>query len=207
MRRRADIWAKYKDNPDFRLYDIYHWEAHPSSQYPEPTTLEQRITHYEAYLKKFPEVVWPGFVQEPSNPVSEQFGLWQDYYGDQTYLVLVDKAGRIAYQNSFPKGIMNITKIYDDIEREIPPLLEEEGVLTKSQEVLSHTVSMVNKKLELQTAVGAVIQIYGVNGVLYNTTNALTETSTIDLREFASGVYFMVLTVDGYTEKQSFIIP
>lgn len=207
MRRRAEIWKQYKDNPDFRLYDIYHWEAHPNNTFPEPTSLEQRITHYEAYLDKFQEVVWPGFVEEPDNPVSNQFGLFQDYMGDQTYLVLIDKEGKIAYQNSFPKGSWDIEQIYTDIDNLIPSLLDAESTISQSFGASSVSFVLKDKSAHFQTESDIAITVVDPRGRVLLSHLLTSGASFVDMSSLSAGYYMLQVETNSVVERRGFILP
>ncbi len=77
------------------FYDIYHWEAHPNSQYPEPRTLEKRIQHYEAYRQKYNTEV-PGLVDDGNCSVSRQ--KWSARW---TTIFIVGLDGKIAHRDDF----------------------------------------------------------------------------------------------------------
>lgn len=196
MRRRAEIWDAHKNNPSFKMYDVYHWEAHPDQAHPEPTTLEQRVKHYEDYLEKFPEVIWPGFVEEPSNPVSDLFGLEKGYWGDQTYLVLIDKYGKIAYQNSFPKGSNSITQVYNDIDALIPTLLEKESLEHTKKVTPQWSIHMQGNRLTIDVpASTTALQLIDMKGRIVQS-HVLHSAQAIILQDIAKGIYVVQIETE-----------
>lgn len=211
MRRREEIWNKYNNNPNFRLYDVYHWEAHPNTQHPEPTTLEQRVSHYEDYLALFPNVVWPGLVEEPvTNPLSEMFGLFQDYWGDQTFLVVIDTEGKIAYQNSFPAGIMDITSIYDDIDALLPSLVPETSTQFNASIISNNEMDIIKSgnmiTFNFTATLQSKVSILTVSGKVIDSKEISGNTFTIDKSNLAAGNYLIKIKTRNKTYKKSFII-
>ncbi len=102
------------------MYDIYHWEAHPSSQYPEPKTLEKRIQHYEAYVQKYSTSV-PGLVDDGNCSVSRQ--KWSARW---TTIFLVGLDGKIVIRDDFtgtwPESNW-VEKAYPKLDKKIGELL------------------------------------------------------------------------------------
>lgn len=206
VRRREQIWNKYKNNSNFRMYDVYHWEAHPDNVHPEPTTLEQRISHYEDYLEQFPSVVWPGLVQEVSNPLSDMFGLFKNYYGDQTYLLVIDTEGKIAYQNSFPKGSNNISNVYNDIDNLLPSIVPETALKENAKATPNNSIE-IRKHSKLITfnfsaTLESNISIHTLSGKKVHSNTINGNTYDLNTESFAAGNYLVrIKTKRGITSK------
>lgn len=98
------------------MYDIYHWEAHPNSTYPEPKTLEQRVKHYEAYRKKYPFITLPGLVDDGSCSVSKKI-----FRASYTTIIVVDMNQKIVLRKDFPSNFSNAYKSLDAKINEITP--------------------------------------------------------------------------------------
>ena len=100
------------------MYDIYHWEAHPNSTYPEPDNLQERIPHYEAYLQKYPFITLPGLVDDGKGRQCIVSSKWRASY---TTIVTVDLDGKIAYRKDFPN---NFSNAYSGLDSKIGTLLD-----------------------------------------------------------------------------------
>lgn len=192
------------------MYDVYHWEAHPDNSHPEPTTLAERITHYEDYLSYFPIVVWPGLVEEPiTNPLSEMFGLFQDYWGDQTYLVVIDAQGKLAYQNSFPAGIMNITSIYDDIDALLPSIVPQTSINQKLSrkvseiDIVKHGNSIT---FNFSATLKSEISIHTVSGKKVYSELISGNTLNINTESLATGNYLVKIKTSEGILRRNFLI-
>lgn len=193
------------------MYDVYHWEAHPDYQHPEPTTLEQRVSHYEDYLQQFPNVVWPGLVEEPvTNQLSKTFGLFQNYWGDQTYLVVIDAKGKIAYQNSFPLGSNNISNVYNDIDDILPSLMAETSINKQTFVKPDIKVDIIRSsnllKLKFPMSINSNISIHTISGKKIYSRNVNSKSHELKIDNFASGSYLLNIETLNGTITKTFIL-
>jgi len=117
------VYDKYKNHPNFAMYDIYHWEAHPNTTYPEPANVQQRVPHYEAYLKKYTFITLPGLVDDGSGKNCIVSKKWNANY---TTIVTVGLDTIVKYRKDFPS---NFTNAYSGLDSKIAELLPQVGTM------------------------------------------------------------------------------
>ena len=100
------------------MYDIYHWEAHPNSTYPQ-CDLPERVSHYEAYLEKYDFITCPGLIDKGFYRDCEISTKWKASY---TTIVTVDIEGIIQYRKDFPSDFNNA---YSGLDTKIAELLAD----------------------------------------------------------------------------------
>ncbi len=139
-----NIYNKYKDHPAHVMYEIYHWEAHPSQYddshefqeipgdwwyqqpFTRPQNLEHRIIHAECYKDAYPDVKIPLLVDKGSDgnppmitncPVSRQFKAMY------TSIVVIGLDKKVAFAAHWPphnNGNWNETTAKQWVNSEYP---------------------------------------------------------------------------------------
>ena len=128
-----EIYNKYKDHPAFAMYELYHWEAHPSDTlndshefihpdpsgnfedewwrrqpFKKPNGVGHRIIHYECYKEEYPDVTMPGLIDDGPDgnyPVNNTGCLVsKKFKAKYTSVVTIGLDGKCIYASHWPPG-------------------------------------------------------------------------------------------------------
>lgn len=108
------------------MYEVYHWEAHPSKSndshkfqevngnwwkqqpFTKPQNVEHRIIHHEAYKKAYPDVTIPGLVDDGPDGSKPKTNtgciVSKKYRASYTSVYVVGRDGNFAYISHWPPG-------------------------------------------------------------------------------------------------------
>ncbi len=119
-----NIYNKYKDHPAHVMYELYHWEAHPSQYddshefeeipgdwwyqqpFTKPSNVTHRIVHYECYREAYPDVTIPALVDDGpdgNNPtLSTGCIVSKKFRAMYTSIVVIGLDKKIAFAAHWP---------------------------------------------------------------------------------------------------------
>jgi len=120
------VYNKFKDNPNCVIYEVYHWEAHPSQyddshkfeeipgdwMYQQPFTkpdgVEHRIIHHECYKEVYPDVTIPALIDDGpdgNNPkVSTGCLVSNQFKASYTSVYVIGLDSICLYTSHWPPG-------------------------------------------------------------------------------------------------------
>ncbi len=121
------VYNKFKDNPGCSIYEIYHWEAHPSQYddshnfeeipgnwsyqqpFTKPNDVTHRVIHFEKYREAYPAVTIPSLVddgKDGNNPSAGITGCIVSKMFDASYtsIYIVGLDGSLIYDSHWPPG-------------------------------------------------------------------------------------------------------
>ncbi len=139
-----NIYNKYKEHAGHVMYELYHWEAHPSQNddshefteipgdwwyqqpFTKPSNVEHRIEHFEVYREAYPDVTIPGLVDDGSDgnvPSNTNCIVSKKFKAMYTSIVVIGLDKKIAFVAHWPphnNGNWNETTAKEWVNEEYP---------------------------------------------------------------------------------------
>ncbi len=192
------------------MYDIYHWEAHPTTgdshtngQFSEPTTVTHRVLHYEAYLNKYSYITLPGLVDDGSGKNCIVSKKWNASY---TTIVTVGLDTIVKYRKDFPNSFTNA---YPGLDSKIAELLPQVGTMNYktgagSDLRLLHTAANGDIILSVPWQVHYTFGVYALTGRRFFESEGIPD-SRYNLSEIVSAGNYIIRVFS--EDNGSFALP